>query len=109
MPDSIYTATTASDYDAFAELIREYVQWSRARYRDLAWFMDEAFSHQSLDRELEALPASYGPPNGRTLLAARDGQICGGGAYRKLSDGICEMKRLYVSERFRGRGLGRRL
>ena len=109
MRDSIDAATTASDYGAFAGLIREYVEWSRARYPELAWFMDQAFSHQSLDSELEALSVCYGPPNGKTLLARRDGQICGCGAYRRLSDGICEMKRLYVPERFRGQGTGRRL
>jgi GNAT superfamily N-acetyltransferase len=109
MPDCVYTATTASDYDAFAALIREYVEWSRARYQGDAWLIEQAFSHQSLDRELEDLSVSYGPPNGKTLLATRDGQICGGGAYRGLDDEICEMKRLFVPERFRGRGTGRRL
>ena len=109
MPETIYTATTASDYDAFAGLIREYVEWSRARYQGNAWFIDRAFSHQSLESELESLSASYGPPNGKTLLAQREGQICGGVAYRRLSDDICEMKRLFVPDRFRGQGTGRRL
>jgi len=109
MPDSIYTATTASDYNAFSGLVRDYVGWCRARYQNDAWFVEAAFSHQSLDDELKALPASYGPPNGKTLLAMRGGQICGGVAYRKLSDGICEMKRLFVLDRFRGNGTGRRL
>jgi len=31
MRDSIDAATSASDYGAFAGLIREYVEWSRAR------------------------------------------------------------------------------
>jgi GNAT superfamily N-acetyltransferase len=109
VPDTIYTATTASDYNAFAGLIREYVEWSRARYSVNAWFIERTFSHQSLESELEALPVSYGPPNGKTLLAERDGQICGGGAYRRLDDEICEMKRLFVPDRFRGFGTGRRL
>ena len=109
MRDTIYTATTASDYNAFAALIREYVEWSRARYRGNTWFIEQTFSHQSLESELEALSVSYGPPNGKTLLARRDGQICGGGAYRRLDDEICEMKRLFVPDRFRGSGTGRRL
>jgi len=109
MPASIDTATSASDYDAFAGLIREYVEWSRARYQEHAWFIEQAFSHQSLGSELEHLSASYGPPNGRTLLARRDGQVCGGVAYRRLDDEICEMKRLFVPEWFRGQGTGRRL
>src|SRR5258708_31362226 len=105
----MYTATTASDYNAFAGLIREYVEWSRARYSDNAWFIEQTFSHQSLESELEALSVSYGPPNGKTLLPRRDGQICGGGAYRRLGCHICGLKRLFVPDRFRGRGTGRRL
>jgi GNAT superfamily N-acetyltransferase len=109
VPNSIYAATSASDYAAFAGLIREYVEWSRARYQGDAWFIDRAFSHQSLESELQALSVAYGPLNGRILLARCDGQICAGGAYRRLDDEICEMKRLFVPERFRGRGTGRRL
>ena len=109
MPETIHAAATASDYSAFAGLIREYVAWSRARYQGDAWFIEQTFSHQSLQAELENLSVSYGPPNGETLLALSDGQICGGVAYRRLSDEICEMKRLFVPDRFRGRGTGRRL
>jgi len=109
MTEMIVTAETADHYNAFAELVREYVDWCRARYSHEKWFVDAAFSHQSLNTELERLSRSYGPPNGRTLLAVRDGQVCGCGAYRKLSDGVCEMKRLFVPERFQGSGTGRRL
>jgi GNAT superfamily N-acetyltransferase len=51
----------------------------------------------------------YGTPNGKTFLAVRDGEYCGGGAYRRLADGSCEMKRLYVADPFQGHGIGRRL
>jgi hypothetical protein len=31
--DSISEALSAEDYDAFAELLREYVEWCRERHR----------------------------------------------------------------------------
>jgi len=71
--------------------------------------IEQVFGYQELEQELRELAAAYGPPNGKTLLVRSDDQIAGAGAFRRLADGSCEMKRLYVSERFKGRGIGRRL
>jgi GNAT superfamily N-acetyltransferase len=109
MADSIATASSAQDYAAFGELIREYWGWLQARYADDAGLVDSIGSHQALDVELAELPLRYGPPAGRTLLARRDGEVCGGGAYHALPDGSCEMKRVYVPPRFQGGGTGRLL
>jgi len=109
MSEAIVAAACSADYDAFGALVSEYVAWCRARYQHDAWFVDQAFGHQGMADELRDLATTYGPPNGRTLLASCDGTLAAGGAYRRLSDGTCEMKRLYVADRFRGRGLGRRL
>jgi ribosomal protein S18 acetylase RimI-like enzyme len=105
----IRVATTVEDFQAFGEIVSAYVGWCRERYRDDAWFVERVFGHQSLADELEDLAAAYAPPNGKTLLSVRDGEICGGGAYRRLPDGSCEMKRLFVHDRFKGQGVGRRL
>ena len=102
-------AASAADYDAFARLCRAYVDWCRGRYADMPWFVEEVFGHQALDDELQALPARYGPPVGRTLLAVRDGGIIAAGAWRRWSDTTCELKRVYVTDAARGLGLGRTL
>lgn len=106
---SLRAARDAADYAAFGNLCRAYVGWCRERYADIPWLVDEVFGYQSLDDELKVLSAKYGPPAGATWLAELDGVIVGGGAYRRLSDGICELKRLYVADAARGQGVGRRL
>ena len=105
----IVVASTPEDYAAFAALVGEYVAWSRTRYRHDVAFIEQVFGHQSLARELEGLSVSYGPPNGRTLLAIGDGEVRGCGAWRRLAHDACEMKRLFVPARFGGHGIGRGL
>jgi GNAT superfamily N-acetyltransferase len=107
--EQIFTAGNAADYQAFASLVTEYVHWSRMRYAADPWFVEQVFGYQSLESELKTLAETYGPPNGTTLLARRDHEICGGGAFRHFSHGSCEMKRLFVPQRFAGAGIGRRL
>jgi GNAT superfamily N-acetyltransferase len=109
LPDLIFKAVTSDDYREFAKLIRAYVDWCRTRYREHQWIVEAAFGYQSLDDELAHLSTSYGSPQGTTLLAESDGQIQGCVAYHRLSDSVCEMKRLFVANRCRRSGLGKRL
>ena len=64
---------------------------------------------QNFSTELATLPGSYAPPGGRLALAMVDGAAAGCAALRKFDAGRCEAKRLYVRDRFRGRGIGRAL
>jgi GNAT superfamily N-acetyltransferase len=109
LPEAIRPAVTPADFKAFGELVAEYVEWCRTRYRHDQTFVDEVFGYQSLSSELDSMFAAYSPPNGKTLIALRDGIVSGGVAYKDLGDGSCEMKRLFVPDRFKGQGTGRRL
>lgn len=66
-------------------------------------------SFQDFQNELENLPGEYVPPGGRLYLALEDSEPVACVAMRKISDEICEMKRLYVRPLARGKGIGRKL
>jgi len=61
---------------------------------------------QHYDEELKHLEAKYGLPDGRLYLACCDGSLAGCVGLRKIDKENCEMKRLYVRPRFRGKHIG---
>jgi GNAT superfamily N-acetyltransferase len=57
----------------------------------------------------KAGPAELGPPGGVYLVGYRDGRpVCGGGL-KRLPDGTCEIKRMYVAPEARRSGVARAL
>ncbi|WP_439546618.1 GNAT family N-acetyltransferase [Sandarakinorhabdus sp.] len=48
-----------------------------------------------------------GPPESIFYILERSGQPIGMGGIRRVRDGICEMKRVYVRDAAKGQGLGR--
>ncbi|MFM9035065.1 MAG: GNAT family N-acetyltransferase [Mycobacterium sp.] len=69
--------------------------------------------YEGLDLEApdmpRAGPAELGPPGGLYLVGYRDGvAVCGGGI-KRLPDGACEIKRMYVVPSARRTGVARAL
>ena len=87
--------TSAAQLDGVRELWQEYWAWLE---------FEPCF--QDFENELATLPGRYARPDGRLFTAHCDGVLAGCVAFRKLSDGICEMKRLYVRPEFRGKRVG---
>ena len=57
----------------------------------------------------KAGPAEMGPPGGAFLVGYEDGEAVCCGGLKKLPDGACEIKRMYVAPGARGRGVAREL
>lgn len=94
----IIDVVTQDQIAAVQKLFSEYTEWIGV---DLEF--------QGFSDEMKSLPGEYGLSTGALLLAEEDGLFIGCVALRKLEDGICEMKRLYVAPAGRGKGLGLKL
>ena len=92
----IIQAETGEQIAEARKLLREYEAW-----------IELQLCFQNFDAEVANLPGKYAAPKGgRLLLALTDGNPAGCIALRKLEDGVCEMKRLFVRDEFRGRKIG---
>jgi N-acetylglutamate synthase-like GNAT family acetyltransferase len=78
-------------------------------FREYAAWVGVDLSFQDFERELRELPGDYVAPRGVLFVARVDGRVAGCVAAHRWREGVCEMKRLFVSETFRGFGCGRTL
>ena len=87
----------------------EHVDQARELFKEYETGLGISLCFQNFEKELDELPGDYAPPDGRLMLAVYHGELAGSVALRKIGEGVCEMKRLFVREKFRGAGLGRKL
>ena len=62
-----------------------------------------------LARDVDNLTAHYGGENGAFWVLLNKGEVVGTCGVRRLEEGVCELKRMYLLPRVRGFGGGRQL
>jgi putative acetyltransferase len=88
---------------------QEGIQQVKFLFSEYASSLDFDLSFQKFEDELANLPGEYSPPGGAILLAYFEGSAAGCVAMRKMTEDVCEMKRLYVRQGFRGKKIGKAL
>ena len=81
----------------------------RQFFRNYAAWLGVDLDYQNFGDEMASLPGAYAAPAGRLFFAEFEGRPAGCVGIRPSSDGVCEMKRLYVEPDVRGNGIGRQL
>jgi ribosomal protein S18 acetylase RimI-like enzyme len=89
---------TAEEIQGAKNLIIEYVRW-----------LDHDLDYQNIDYELNNFPEKYKEPEGAFIVAKDGNAVIGCVGIRKLEENICEMKRLFVNDHYKGLGIGRKL
>ncbi|GLP75852.1 N-acetyltransferase [Mycobacterium antarcticum] len=97
-----------SDVGDAAALVAAMLDEMRALYWDLGAEGSGGLDLDAPDMP-KAGPTELGPPGGVFLVGYRDGVALCGGGLKRLPDGACEIKRMYVTPEARGQGLAREL
>ena len=111
-PKSFSATSTASALKGLSFIQAEsssQITQARELFLEYAESLGFSLCFQNFDQELAVLPGEYAPPEGRLLLAEYEGQVAGCVALHRLEERICEMKRLYLRQQLRGKGIGRAL
>lgn len=95
---SIQQCDSSEDFLLAKELIMEYTRWLG---------FDLAF--QNFDQEIDNLREMYNKRDGGLLLAMMNGLAVGVAGVRRFNKTDCEIKRMFVKDGNRGKGIGQLL
>lgn len=108
MTVTILQAETQEQLESIRSLWHEYMNWDAAITESLGLDVSEllAFAYENGQFQL---PGVFVPPDGGLFLALSESHAAGCGAWRRLNDTTCEVKRMYVRPAFRGKRVGKSL
>ncbi|SBS40260.1 putative N-acetyltransferase YsnE [Marinomonas spartinae] len=95
---AIHQAVLPRDNEKVLSIFREYIAAAPVN-----------LDYQQNEQEFEHLADKYALPDGTVLLIKKQDEVVGCGAFRRVDETVCEMKRVYVRPSERGHQLGEKL
>jgi len=93
---SIELCKEKSDFQKALKVVKSYTKW-----------LNVDLSFQNIQSELSNFQTIYSYPDGAFLLAFFNQELAGGVGFKRFNQKICEIKRLYIYDRFRGKGIAK--
>lgn len=85
---------------------KDYMLEVKILIQEYLTYLGRDLSFQNIDKELNNPAEKYTPPVGEILVAIENNELVGMVAYHKHSCERCEMKRLFVRPKARGKHVG---
>lgn len=95
---TINYCASKDDFELAKKLTKDYMEWLG---------IDLCF--QNIDKEFARFEQMYGGSEGCFIYILHHGELAGGVGLRRNKLGVCEMKRLFVYDKYRGLGYGKLL
>lgn len=109
MDVSVRLASNSTEIDEARALCREWLEWHWTHY-PADWPKEgNPMDPERFEATLENLPSLHARPNGAILVAYLKASPVGCVMYNEASPGVAQFNRMFVSEKGRGHGIGRRL
>lgn len=96
-----------ADMKAVRALCRLYRALLAERWPDHPQFLDRVYAAADFEALLDRLDEMHRRPKGAIFVAEHNDQIVGCGMTHGIGDGVCETKRMFVTDAARGTGAGR--
>lgn len=101
---NIRPADHETDRAAIRSLFWDYLEWANGRV--IEEFGVDFDIAAMLERDMAEL-AIFSPPRGQLVLAREGHDVVGIGCLKRSTEGVGEIKRMYVRPEFRGKGIAR--
>lgn len=96
-----------TDIEAVSGLCRLYRTVLAERWPDHPQFLSRVYAADDFEEFLNRLGVIHQRPEGAIFVAEKGGEIIGCGMTHGLGHGVCEIKRMFVTDAARGTGAGR--